>query len=241
MPENVQQEPSRLATDGFVHGALDPALFDSHDGRRFVGSWNNLRQDTYMADGGTYRLRRYSEFHYAAGAPGVTLLPHVPYAQPKAINHLNGGIERTFEPFEADVAASPVLESVFRWCAEAMSEAGAGGAYKVQTFQNRILARHAEKGEPAPEGMHRDGVDFVLTLLVERNSVEGGTSSVYDAASRECRAEVQLAETGEFLFADDVRMLHDVTAVTPASHDADGHRDVLIAMFTRVGDAAVGN
>jgi hypothetical protein len=241
MPENVRQESSRLVADGFVHGRLDPALFDDEAGKRFVDSWNNLRQDTYMADGGTYRLRRYSEFRCAADAPGVTLLPHVPYAQSKEINHLNGGIERSFEPFEAEVAASPVLESVFRWCADAMSGAGADGAYKVQTFQNRILARHGEKGEPAPEGMHRDGVDFVLTLLVERNSVDGGTSSVYDADSRECRAEVQLAEPGEFLFADDVRMLHDVTAVTPASDDRDGHRDVLIAMFTRIGGTGEEN
>lgn len=240
MPETAQESAARLTTQGYMHGNLDPALVEGAEWKQFSGSWENLRQDAHMADGGTYRLRRYSEFHYSSDTSRVTLLPHVPYSQSKEVNHLNGGIERSFEPFEEHVAGSPVLEAVFRGCAETMAAAGAGRAWKVQTFQNRILARSAEKGQPAPEGIHRDGVDFVLTLLIGRNTVEGGISSIYDAGSRERRAEVQLTEPGEFLFADDARMLHDVTAVTPAPGGDEGHRDVLIAMFTRAESVVDG-
>lgn len=240
MPVSVPESAAQLSTHGYLRDKLDAKLATGSEWKQFTDSWNNLRQDNYMADGGTYRLRRYSEFHCHARTSQVRLLPHVPYAQSKEVNHLNGGIERSFEPFEGHIADSPVLHTIFQRCAEVMAAADGGHQWKVQTFQNRILARSAEQGQPAPEGMHRDGVDFVLTLLIERNSVVGGTSSVYDADSRTCRAEVQLTEPGEYLFVDDERMLHDVTALSPAAGSEEGRRDVLIAMFTRTDNAAVG-
>jgi hypothetical protein len=162
------------------------------------------------------------------------VLPHVPYSQPLYINHLNGGVERHFEAFEPHIAQGPVLRSIIGWCADTLAERTGGPAdWKIQTFQNRILARGEEAGQPTPEGMHRDGVDHVLTLLISRNAIEGGVSAVYDATSRDCLGEVQLSEPGEFLFADDQRLLHSVTPVTSAVAGAPGHRDVLIAMFTR--------
>ncbi|MFI9049231.1 2OG-Fe dioxygenase family protein [Streptomyces sp. NPDC053427] len=222
---------------GYFHGKLGAVLgaefAQSAEWKQFTDSWNNLHQDGYMADGGTYRERRYSEFSYDTADGSMALLAHVPYSQTMEVNYLNGGIERHFEPFEAHVAESPVLRSVFEWCAGSLTEIVGEAAWKIQTFQNRILARGEEDGQPTPEGMHRDGVDFVLTLLIERESIDGGVSAVYDAQTRECLKEVALAEPGEFLFADDERLLHSVTPLTPAVTDGHGHRDVLIAMFTR--------
>ncbi|MFD7334550.1 2OG-Fe dioxygenase family protein [Streptomyces violascens] len=226
-----------LDSQGYIHGKLSAVLgaedFQGTEWKQFTDSWNNLSQDGYMADGGTYRERRYSEFSYDATADSMTLLPNVPYSQTKEVNYLNGGIERHFEPFEPHVADSPVLRSVFQWCANSLSQTVGEAAWKIQSFQNRILARSGEDGQPTPEGMHRDGVDFVLTLLIERNSIDGGVSAVYDAQTRECLQEVVLSEPGEFLFADDERLLHSVTPLTPSDADVQGHRDVLIAMFTR--------
>jgi hypothetical protein len=37
--------------------------------------------------------------------------------------------------------------------------------------QFRIEARPGEQGKPTPEGMHRDGVDYVLVLLVDRRNI----------------------------------------------------------------------
>ena len=33
-------------------------------------------------------------------------------------------------------------------------------------------------GRPTPEGAHRDGVDFVAVILVDRSGVKGGGSNV---------------------------------------------------------------
>ena len=237
------RRPQQMREQGYTHGrlgdVLDAQLLRSAEWKQFADSWSNLRQDGYMADGGTYRERRYSEFRYDLAADTLTLLPHVPYRQSRDVNYLNGGIDRHFDAMEGHVADSPVLRSIFRWCATVLSGADATGstdAWKIQTFQNRILARSDEQGQPTPEGIHRDGVDHVLTLLVERASVAGGLSRIYDARTRECLGEVVLTEPGEFLFADDERMLHSVTPLTPESAGAPGHRDVLIAMFSRTSN-----
>ncbi|MFI5520551.1 2OG-Fe dioxygenase family protein [Streptomyces platensis] len=238
MNEVVTPTPVRhLESQGYIHGKLSAVLgaqfVQSAEWKQFSDSWNNLSQDGYMADGGTYRERRYSEFSYDAADGSMSLTAHVPYSQTTEVNYLNGGIERHFEPFEAHVAASPALRSVFQWCADSLSQTVGEATWKIQTFQNRILARSEEDGQPTPEGMHRDGVDFVLTLLIERESIEGGVSAVYDARTQECLREVALSDPGEFLFADDERLLHSVTALTPSATGGQGHRDVLIAMFTR--------
>ncbi|GAA2239735.1 MULTISPECIES: 2OG-Fe dioxygenase family protein [Kitasatospora] len=238
MSNSIQPSPATgIAEAGYVHGTLasvfDAQFVEGPEWQQFTASWDNLRQDGYMADGGTYRERRYSEFSYRADTEQVTWLPHVAYSQPLYINHLNGGIERHFEPFEQHVAEGPVLRSIFQWCAGTLARSVGAADWKIQTFQNRILARGEEAGQPTPEGLHRDGVDHVLTLLIGRNSIEGGVSAVYDAESRDCLGEVLLSESGEFLFADDERLLHSVTPVTPAVPGVPGHRDVLIAMFTR--------
>ncbi|MGE7435336.1 2OG-Fe dioxygenase family protein [Kitasatospora sp. NPDC001175] len=233
---HAQQIHQRGYTHGRLSAVLDPELLQGADWKQFADSWNNLRQDAYMADGGTYRRRRYSEFRYDTAADALTLLPHVPYRQSRDVNYLNGGIDRHFEAFESQVSASPVLRAIFQWCATVLLDpAGTAGTdvWKIQTFQNRILARSTEHGQPTPEGIHRDGVDYVLTLLIERNSIDGGLSRIYDAPTRECLDEVTLSEPGEFLYADDERMLHSVTPLTPAAKGVQGHRDVLIAMFSR--------
>ncbi|MGW4567571.1 2OG-Fe dioxygenase family protein [Streptomyces sp. NPDC004561] len=231
-PETIASLPDRGLVHSSLSAVLGPDTTAGAEWKEFAGSWGNLHRDTYMADGGTYRLRRYSEFLVDTANEGLTLLPHVPYSQSRNINYLNGGIDRHFEPFEKQVAGGALLSDILHWCADALKAVTGNRRWKVQSFQNRILARDAEAGQPTPEGLHRDGVDYVLTLLIDRESIDGGVSAVYAADTRELLAEVLLTEPGEFLFADDVRMLHSVTPLIPIG-SAQGHRDVLIAMFTR--------
>lgn len=228
---------SAVALSGYVHADMNDvtstAMTATAEWSEFARSWHDLPPDTHMADGGRYRRRRYSEFAFDAEHEALARLPHVAYSQPRSINHLNGGVDRHFEPLRTSVAASPVLYEVIRWCAGVIGALSEVADWKVQTFQNRIVARPEEAGQPTPEGMHRDGVDFVLTLLVDRRDVTGGMSSIYDARTHQCLAEAELATPGEFLLADDQRLLHAVTPLQSAAADTTGHRDVLIAMFSQ--------
>ena len=59
----------------------------------FAASWNNMPLDTYMADGGRYRRRRYATLSVAPDATVATLEAHQPHYQSLDYNNLNGGID----------------------------------------------------------------------------------------------------------------------------------------------------
>ena len=63
-------------------------------------------------------------------------------------------------------------------------------AWHIEVHQFRIEARPGEPGQPTPEGMHRDGVDFVLVLLVRRQNVRSGVTSI-----RSCGASIPMGST----------------------------------------------
>jgi hypothetical protein len=226
-----------LASQRFLQGRGAP-LFSSDLTRSptwysFAQSWDDLRQDEYMADGGKYRLRRYSEFELDPGTRALSVLAHKPYRQSKEDNYLNGGIDRLYVPMREDAQANTSFRDVLFGCADVLAPLHPGSCWLVQVFQNRIIATSDEAGKPTPEGVHRDGVDYVLTLLIGRHNVTGGMSSTYAQDGTTLLASVTLAEAGDFIFLDDNRTRHAVQSIRNAEASEGGHRDALIAMFTR--------
>lgn len=197
----------------------------------FAETWHDMPVDRFMADGGTYRYRRFSEFRVQRAQGGIKLLPHVPYLQSKQLNYLNGGVDRAYEPMLEAAAASPVFRQILLRTADILGEATDEDEFLVQVFQNRIVADDAAAGQPTPEGRHRDGVDFVLSLLISRAGVAGGTSQVHTAAG-DAVGEMLMAEPGDFMLLDDEAMRHAVTPLVPVARGVPGHRDVLIAMYS---------
>ena len=49
---------------------------------------------------------------------------------------------------------------------------------KVTPF--RVLASADGEGQPTPEGLHRDGVTLVTSLLIRRRNAHGGESRIVD-------------------------------------------------------------
>ena len=136
----------------------------------------------YMADGGRYRRRRFAAFR--ASSAGIVRKPHQPHYQSRDYNQLNGGIERWFEPVTEAVARHPALTAVLQ-VSQALFDrmtpaAVRPAAWHVELHQFRIEARPGEAGRPTPEGMHRDGVDWVLVLMVRRENIASGETTIYD-------------------------------------------------------------
>jgi hypothetical protein len=102
----------------------------------------------------------------------------------------------------------------------------------VEVHQFRIEAQPGEQGLPTPEGMHRDGVDWVLVLLVRRENVASGETSIHDLARRPL-GSFTLTTPMEAALVDDGRVFHGVTAIEPVVADAPAYRDVLVATFRR--------
>ena len=228
-----------VARDGFacvrtpqMRAVLEAAGLDDWD--RFARSWNELGVDTYMADGGRYRRRRFACFR--ANAQGIARKPHQPHYQSRDYNPLNGGIERWFEPVAEAIAAHPALRAILATCHTLFDRltppAVRPASWHVEIHQFRIEARPGQEGRPTPEGMHRDGVDWVLVLLVSRVNIASGETSIGDLARRPL-GSFTLTDPLDAAVTDDNRVYHGVTPVTPLDPARPAHRDVLVVTFRR--------
>ncbi len=194
----------------------------------FAASWDDLGPDTYMADGGRYRKRRHAVF--AVSADGIVRQPAQPHYQSRDYNALNGGIERWFEPVAETIGSGPVMTTVLTFCRGLFGRLTAADTWHVEVHQFRIEARTGEAGRPTPEGMHRDGVDHVLVLLVNRRNIASGVTSVHDLAGNTL-GRFTLTEPFDAALVDDARVMHGVTPVEPLDPAQPGHRDVLVVTF----------
>lgn len=228
-----------VARDGyaFVHaaemrGVLDTAGLADWDG--FAASWDDLGIDTFMADGGRYRRRRFACFR--ATAAGIVRKPHQPHYQSRDYNPLNGGIERWFEPVADRIAAHPAMRATLATCHRLFERLTAVDrrppAWHVEVHQFRIEARAGAEGRPTPEGLHRDGVDWVLVLLVNRVNIASGETRIADLAKQPL-GSFTLTLPFDAAVTDDNRVYHGVTPVTPLDAARPGHRDVLVVTFRR--------
>jgi hypothetical protein len=200
----------------------------------FAASWDDLGVDTYMADGGRYRRRRFGVFRAAPG--GIVRKPHQPHYQSRDYNPLNGGVERWFEPVTDAVARHPALTAILRTSHALFDRLTPAelrpAAWHVEMHQFRIEARPGEEGRPTPEGMHRDGVDWVLVLMVRRENVASGETTIYDL--QKCPlGSFTLTTPLESALVDDSRVYHGVTPVVPLDPARPAYRDVLVVTFRR--------
>ncbi|MBL6750994.1 MAG: 2OG-Fe dioxygenase family protein [Nevskia sp.] len=200
------------------------------DWRPFAASWDELHLDRHMADGGRYRRRRHAVFTVAADGRAARQ-PHQPHYQELAYNPLNGGVPRWFEPVTVDIGASAVLGTILRLCAQVFGAlAPAVPSWRTELHQFRIEAHAGVSGLPTPEGPHRDGVDYVLVLLVARHNIEQGTTTVY-GLDRAALGSFTLTAPLDAAFVDDARVYHGVTPVQPLEPSRPAYRDVLVATF----------
>jgi hypothetical protein len=111
--------------------------------------------------------------------------------------------------------------------------AGHVPTWHVEVHQFRIEARQGEAGRPTPEGMHRDGVDYVLVLLINRSNIASGMTSVHDLSGKTL-GHFTLTHPFDAALVDDTRVMHGVTPVEPVDPAAPAFRDVLVVTFRRV-------
>jgi hypothetical protein len=227
-----------IATDGFVFldGATTRALLEKAgplgDWERFATSWDDMPVDAYMADGGRYRRRRHAV--YAVTADGAILRqPHQPHYQSRDYNPLHGGVERWFAPIEPAIGSDPCLLTILGFCRGLFGRlAPEVRAWRVELHQFRIEARPGEAGHPTPEGMHRDGVDYVLVLLIRRRHIRRGTTTIHGLDGK-LLGSFTLTAPFDAALVHDARVYHGVTPVEPVDPTLPAFRDVLVVTFRR--------
>jgi hypothetical protein len=236
-PRTAPAVHDAVARDGFAFvQADDMAVLLSSAGNlpdwnEFAASWNDLALDTYMADGGRYRRRRHAVYGARAGAP-IVRKPHQPHYQSRDYNTLNGGVERWFEPVVQSIGAGSTMTTVLECARRFFETLTSNRDWHVEVHQFRIEARAGQAGKPTPEGIHRDGVDYVLVLLINRVNVRSATTTVHALDGR-ALGSFTLAAPLDAAFLDDRRVAHGVTAVEPKEVELPAYRDVLVVTWAR--------
>ncbi len=187
---------------------------------RFASYFDNLPVDPYIK--GTFRRRRFSRF---SGTPeNLQRLEHKYFVQSKAVNQLAGDIKRDFPELEESMTETEEFKTLvasfvdFSKIDPTVTEIG--------VHQIRVVASRDEQGEPAPEGIHKDGFDFVGIFCINRDGVSGGETHLYREKDQPPIFD-KVLQPGEFVMVNDRSLYHYASAVAP-TRDTRGVRDVFV-------------
>jgi hypothetical protein len=240
--EHHAELSAELARTGFafVPGARMRELVagNASDWPAFAASWNALELDTHLPEGHRYRRRRHATLSARAGEAAFRIEPHQPHYQAVEYNSLVGGIERWFAPIRPEILAGETFSSIAAYCLRLFGSLRPGADWHIEVHQFRIEARVEAAGLPTPEGVHRDGVDYVLVMLVARVNIESGTTTIHSPDGA-LLGSFTLAAPFDSALVDDHRVAHGVTAVKPVDPSRPAYRDVLVVTLRDRGQASL--
>lgn len=181
--------------------------------------FTKLPVDPYIK--GHYRLRRFSRFTVSGNE--LIKLSHGYFLQSKEYNPLLGNIKREFE--ELDDALIQLEE--FKKLVLAFSDScKLHPEAEIGVHQIRITCSPMNYGNPAPEGIHRDGTDFIGIIAIDRENIQGGETHLY-VPGKAKPVFSKILNPGEMVLVNDHEFRHYTTPIKPTS-DQVGTRDVFV-------------
>lgn len=181
--------------------------------------FNELPADPYIK--GNYRFRRLSRFTVAGNK--LIKLPHGYLFQAKQYNPLLGDKRREFaEIDDALIELDSFKEMVLAFTDSCKLHP----EVEIGVHQIRTTCSPKNFGNPAPEGIHRDGTDYIGIFSVARRNIEGGETHLY-TAKKEKPVFSKVLHPGELILVNDNEFFHFTTPIQPAS-EGEGTRDVFV-------------
>jgi hypothetical protein len=179
------------------------------------------------------RRRSLSAFAVHDDGTGRLEAEHVPVAafEQKVAASDCRSLQRVFAETPRDLASHPDFRRLLAGVLDVVAEVAAPRRpARVFFHQIRTVARADTPGVIVPEGIHQDGVDYIVSaLVIERVAVVGGESAVYgpDRATAYLRT-VLLPGQGLFQADSGSSLWHGVTPiqVDPDARRTEGYRSV---------------
>lgn len=217
---------STIKDSGYAVVAPDDVLsiLDTsvRDISQIASSWNDLSVDQYLKDGGNYRQRRHASVKIEDDQ--MDIVPHRAHWQPTTYNALHGGMHRWFDPIKTEVITSNVFHNLLIWFTNFVTQIDNVPTWFCEMHQFRIDTSDGI-GRPTPEGAHRDGVDWVAVLLIDRHDIKGGETRVFEVDTPSGQ-RFTLNRPWTLLLLDDHRVIHETTPIQPIGEK--GWRDTLV-------------
>jgi histidine decarboxylase len=188
---------------------------------KLKSSFAQLPADPYLE--GNYRFRRLS--HFKIMDDRLIKLPHRRLFQSKQYNPLLGDVVREYAELEDELIQQESFQRLiwefFQFCQLCST------SKEVGVHQIRTTASAHKVGNPAPEGIHRDGVDLVGIFSVDRGSIGGGETHLYQKKAGEPPLFSKVLNPGEFLVFRDDQYFHYTSPVNLTTAEV-GTRDVFV-------------
>ena len=168
-----------------------------------------------------YRYRRLSRFIIS----GEELIkqPHGYLFQSKDYNPLVGNIKREFAEIDDRlIALDNFKKMILAFCDSCKIHPEA----EIGVHQIRTICSPNNSGNPAPEGIHRDGADFIGIFAVNRHNIQGGATHLY-TARKEKPVFSKILNPGDLLLVNDHEFFHFTTPIKPVTEEM-GYRDVFV-------------
>lgn len=182
--------------------------------------FDHLPADPYLA--GNYRFRRLSHFQVADHR--LIKLPHRRLFQSKDYNPILGDVAREYAELDDQLIESEDFQKIvwefFQFCQLCTHH------NEVAVHQIRTTASSQQLGNPAPEGIHRDGVDLVGIFSVNRVGVEGAETHLY-TDKKDAPVFTKILNPGEFLVFRDNQYFHFTSPIRTLELEQ-GVRDVFV-------------
>jgi hypothetical protein len=179
----------------------------------------DLPVDPYIKD--NYRFRRLSRF--TVSGDKLIKLPHGYFYQSQQYNPLLGDVKREF----AELDDALIELDDFKKLVLAFSDScKLHPEAEIGVHQIRISCSPHNYGNPAPEGIHRDGTDFIGIFSVDRENIQGGETHLY-TDKKEKPVFSKILNPGELLLVNDHEFLHFTSPIKPTSAQ-EGTRDVFV-------------
>ncbi|MEK9520325.1 2OG-Fe dioxygenase family protein [Streptomyces sp. NPDC087908] len=196
----------------------------------FRDSWARMPLDSYMADGGRYRRRRHATLSAPRASTDYRVEEHQPHYQGLDYNTLNGGVARHYEPFEEQILRGRTMDSLLTLGCDIFGRLAPYSGWHIEAHQFRIEVNGEEVGLPTPEGVHRDGVTFVLMAMVGRSNATGGESTVFNLDKQPVE-KFSLTDPLDVALVNDERVFHGVSPIEQIDPAAPASRDVLVITY----------
>jgi hypothetical protein len=136
----------------------------------------------------------------------------------------------TYAIWNAGERQSMTLAALLEFGNQVFSQLSGNHQWHIELHQFRIEARDGRLGKPTPEGVHRDGVDFVIVVMIKRVNIDSGATTIFDTDNRQI-GEFLLRQQFDMALVNDRRCYHGVTPITQIDTDAEAFREVLVITF----------
>lgn len=141
-------------------------------------------------------------------------------------------LERVFAEMSEKVTQNPLFINLMKALTSLVKEIrGEIRSLEMTVHQVRIIARSHYAGDNAPEGIHQDGADYIVSaIVIKKRNIRGGVSTVYGQDKKTPYLQVTL-EPGQGIFQADSGspLWHDVTPIEldHQGPNKEGFRDMI--------------